>query len=56
MTVLVSAVAVAVLAVIFGLLQRKGMGGTDCAACRRSESADCDKCSGNFDLTESHDV
>ncbi len=56
MTVLVSAVAVAVLAVIFGLLQVKGMGDRDCAACRRSESADCNTCSGHFDFTESHDA
>ncbi len=56
MTVLVSAVAVAVLAVIFGLLQVKGMRGTDCAACRMSESAHCNTCSGHLEFTESDDA
>ncbi len=56
MTVFVSAVAVAVLAVIFGLLQGNGMGDRDCPACGRSESADCNRCSGHFDFTESHDA
>ena len=56
MTVFVSAVAVAALAMMYGLIQGRRVEDRDCAACRKSESASCNTCSGHFEFTESHDA